>query len=171
MEIIKRFMSPYKPTVLGSKVTMFMHTGPVSRINQDHRHIVHCMQVEVKGKYKFIKRDIYKKRFDIGKVIFDNSIFYKTEFGFIFDKHKDYSIHAKNMSVYLELEHTPSTNENKIQYQQFRYVGIKYTGLNKYSSFLGNTIGVPSVRDKKILIPDIAEEKKLEALFKKSSKS
>ena len=171
VKAIKRFIGPYKPIILGSKVTMLMHTGPMSRVNQDYRHIVHCMQVETKGKYKFRKIDINKKIFSVDKAIFDNSIFKKTEFGFIFDKHKDYSIHAKNMSVYLELRHTPSTNENKIQYQRFRYVGIKYTGLTKYSSFLGNTIGVPSVRDNKILIPDIDEEKKLEFLFKKSSKS
>ena len=157
----------YNPRAEGKKVIIPLRRPILNIKHQNYKHIINCMQVELKRKYRFKESDVHNKTMKVDSKIFDNEIFAKTEFGIIHKQHKKYDIHGKNMRIYLELRRAPSTNEIKMYVQEIRYLGIKYSGMTSYSSFLGNTVGAPALRDSKIVIPDIAEEKKLAELFTK----
>lgn len=146
--------APYFKPVNDSnnKVQMIFRKPSFNIENQDYRSILYIMFLESGVPIKELKG----KKGLLDKPIFNNTIFLGNEFAFLYKNHKTIKIEAKNLRIGIRLSKPISAN-NYLKVST-KHVGIKYTGMKLFSSYLGNTQGIPILDQQKILTPDINQE-------------
>jgi SNF2 family DNA or RNA helicase len=161
--MVKKYFYPVK--TLPNKISVLPKSPMIDLQNQDYRSLI-----------SIILRDngvdlsnSSKKRAFIDSAYFDNEVFKNTEFDFI-PNHKKYTITAKNPVLVLRLTTPITQNEKTWKSVKLKYTGVRYSGMNLGTSYLGNTIGIPNNKEKKILIPDIEYEKEIRNYFWKNTK-
>jgi len=119
----------------------------------------------------FYEKDFYRtesKSIELPKRLFNNIIFKDTKYDF-YKKLLNIDIVGKNPRVLLQLNQ--KVTKNNFKNISLRMVGVKYSGMKHFSSYLGNTVGIPILKDSKIIKPDIQLEKEMFEYFTPNGKN
>ncbi len=137
---------------------------PMFNLNtQDYRSLVWIMIEEVPS------MDKTKTKVVLPKAIFKNSIFVKTEFSKFYEHHVRTDIPAKKLRLAIRVARR--ITQNNYKNVELRYVGVGYSGMAFSNSYLGNTVGIPILKTKKILKPDEALEQEIMGKLTKKTKN
>lgn len=147
----------YYPKISSAGIDILPKNPLIDIKQQSYKSIVHIAALE--AGYKKELSNSSKKRITIPKGIFQSSIFSGTEFNDIYKAKKKFNILAKNPRLVIRLN-------KRLSYDtaincSTRYLGVAYSGMNFGSSYLGNTIGIPLIKENKIITPDRQFEKEV----------